>query len=93
MTEYGWDERDLLREVRKPSGERVLFVYDAFGRRMRKEVLHRKEQGAQRVVEFLWDKNELAAESDSHRGRGSSCTSRERSCRCSRLSKARYSRW
>src|SRR6185503_372749 len=38
-TEYVWDCRDRLREVKLPSGVRVLFAYDAFGRRVRKEVI------------------------------------------------------
>src|SRR6185437_6755790 len=36
-TEYLWDCRDRLREVVLPDGRRVLFTYDAFGRRVRKE--------------------------------------------------------
>jgi RHS repeat-associated protein len=38
-TRYLWDCRDRLREVRLPSGDRVLFTYDAFARRVRKEVI------------------------------------------------------
>jgi RHS repeat-associated protein len=68
VTEYVWDERDRLREVKKPAGERVLFTYDAFGRRVRKDVLPGEEHGTPRGVEFLWDGNELAAERDSRRG-------------------------
>lgn len=68
VTEYVWDERDRLREVKKADGERVLFTYDAFGRRVRKEVLPGVEQAARRVVEFLWDGDELAADLDSRRG-------------------------
>ena len=36
VTEYLWDCRDRLREVRMPDGRRVLYTYDAFGRRVRK---------------------------------------------------------
>jgi RHS repeat-associated protein len=42
VTQYLWDCRDRLREVRLPSGERVLFTYDAFGRRVRKAVVSRE---------------------------------------------------
>ena len=36
-TSYAWDNRDRLREVCLPSGARVRFRYDAFGRRISKE--------------------------------------------------------
>lgn len=68
VTSYVWDERDRLREVKKPDGERVLFTYDAFGRRVRKEVLPGESMAARRVVEFVWDGDELASESDCSRG-------------------------
>lgn len=35
-TEYVWDGRDRLREVRLPDGRRVAYGYDALGRRVRK---------------------------------------------------------
>jgi RHS repeat-associated protein len=38
-TEYDWDCRDRLREVRLPDGQSVRFRYDAFGRRVSKDVL------------------------------------------------------
>ncbi len=38
-TRYLWDCRDRLREVRLPGGGRLLFTYDAFSRRVRKEVI------------------------------------------------------
>ncbi|WP_437652716.1 DUF6531 domain-containing protein [Sorangium sp. So ce1182] len=66
-TEYTWDCRDRLREVKLPSGVRVAFTYDAFGRRVRKEISD--EDGApQRAVEFLWDGDVLAADIDSQHG-------------------------
>ena len=34
LTDYAWDVRDRLREVRQPDGSRVRMVYDAFGRRI-----------------------------------------------------------
>ena len=38
VTLYGWDARDRLREVVLPDGSKVRFWYDAFGRRVKKEV-------------------------------------------------------
>jgi RHS repeat-associated protein len=71
VTEYRWDERDRLREVKKPAGDRVLFTYDAFGRRVRKEVLPGEGYGAPRVVGFLWDRDVLAADVDARHEGGS----------------------
>ncbi|MDC0684514.1 DUF6531 domain-containing protein [Sorangium atrum] len=75
-TEYLWDCRGQLREVRRPDGTRVLFAYDAFSRRIRKEIvppsapnaLESVEAPMPRVVEYLWDGLCLAAELDSERG-------------------------
>ncbi|KYG11085.1 hypothetical protein BE21_08730 [Sorangium cellulosum] len=74
-TEYLWDCRGQLREVRRPDGSRVLFAYDPFGRRVRKEVVPpvsptapASEAPRPRVVEYLWDGICLAAELDSERG-------------------------
>src|SRR5262249_21765389 len=39
ITTYGWDSKDRLREVVLPDGARVRFTYDAFGRRVQKDVL------------------------------------------------------
>jgi RHS repeat-associated protein len=39
VTDYSWDTRDRLREVKLPDGRRVRFTYDAFARRVRKEVI------------------------------------------------------
>jgi RHS repeat-associated protein len=77
VTEYFWDCRDRLRETHLPSGERVLYTYDAFGRRVRKEVVPPdaspgevpSEPPRVRVVEFLWDGNVLAQEVDTEHGR------------------------
>jgi RHS repeat-associated protein len=65
-TEYLWDCRDRLREVRLPGGARVLYTYDAFGRRVRKETISGDHV---RVVQFLWDGNALAQEIDTERGK------------------------
>jgi RHS repeat-associated protein len=66
-TEYGWDSRDRLRRVRLPDGTQLRFTYDAFGRRVRKEV-QGAGQASARVVELVWDGDALAAEHDSERG-------------------------
>jgi YD repeat-containing protein len=76
VTEYLWDCRDRLREVWLPDGRRVLYTYDAFGRRVRKEIvpkvtaadLAKPRPLEVRVVEFLWDGDALAGEIDSKRG-------------------------
>ncbi|XXS85745.1 RHS repeat-associated core domain-containing protein [Sorangium sp. So ce176] len=68
MTRYTWDCRDRLREVRTPDGARVVMTYDAFGRRVRKEVTATTAAGRPRVVEFVWDGDVLAADIDSERG-------------------------
>ncbi|AUX27987.1 MULTISPECIES: PAAR-like domain-containing protein [Sorangium] len=67
-TEYAWDCRDRLREVRRPDGTRVRFSYDAFGRRVRKEVVPAGAETPDRVVEFVWDGDELAADLERTRG-------------------------
>lgn len=73
ITEYQWDCKNQLREVKLPSGERVLFKYDAFGRRTRKTVIapvdpESIEPPRIRVVDFVWDFDEVAMEIDSERG-------------------------
>ncbi|WP_437733571.1 DUF6531 domain-containing protein [Sorangium sp. So ce1335] len=70
VTELLWDCRDRLREVRLPGGTRVLYTYDAHGRRVRKEILPPPADppAAPRVVRYLWDGLALAAEIDSERG-------------------------
>ncbi|WP_437317248.1 PAAR-like domain-containing protein [Sorangium sp. So ce385] len=67
-TEYRWDCRDRLREVRRPDGTRVRFSYDAFGRRVRKEVVPAGAETADRAVEFIWDGDVLAADLERPRG-------------------------
>jgi RHS repeat-associated protein len=78
VVEYQWDCRGRLREARLPDGSRVLFAYDAYGRRMRKEIIppmpkitakgELPKPGPSRVVEYLWDGARLLAEYDSVRG-------------------------
>ena len=38
ITEYTWDVRDRMREARLPDGKRVVYDYDALGRRIGKRV-------------------------------------------------------
>lgn len=78
--EYFWDARDRLREVRFADGRRVIYVYDAYGRRVRKdyyaavdlEGLDLEEADDPtvpvRTVRFLWEGRLLAAEVDSAKG-------------------------
>ncbi|MGK3986473.1 DUF6531 domain-containing protein [Sorangium sp. So ce136] len=77
VTEYLWDCRDRLREVRLPGGERVLYTYDAYGRRVLKEIVPPLPAGEAlaegtirptRTVRYLWEGRVLAAEIDSERG-------------------------
>ena len=73
VTEYVWDCRERLREVRLPSGDVVRYFYDAFGRRTRKVVFPPpKEPSApappSRVTRFLWQGDVLAAELDTECG-------------------------
>jgi RHS repeat-associated protein len=78
-TVYGWDSKDRLREVVTSAGIRVRFTYDAFGRRIRKDVLPSPREASgilqqrtidaqavsQRTILFLWDGDVLCAEQDS----------------------------
>jgi RHS repeat-associated protein len=74
VTEYVWDCRSQLREVGLPSGERVHFLYDAFGRRVRKVIVGAPRAESpftlppMRFVEYVWDHNEVAMIVDSERG-------------------------
>jgi RHS repeat-associated protein len=76
VTTYLWDCRDRMREVRFPDGRRALYTYDAFGRRVRKEIVPAivvadlaKGKGPEvQVTEFLWDGNALAVELSSEHG-------------------------
>ena len=68
LTEYVWDCRDRLREVKLPGGARVVMTYDAFGRRIRKEVVPQAAAERPRSVEFVWDGDALAADIDTERG-------------------------
>jgi RHS repeat-associated protein len=80
VTTYGWDTKDRLREVVMADGARVRFTYDAFGRRVRKDVLPAspapallggpsgatpEARAVKRTVTFLWDGDVLCEEQDS----------------------------
>ncbi|XXT15156.1 RHS repeat-associated core domain-containing protein [Sorangium sp. So ce429] len=72
-TEYVWDCRDRLREVRLPDGDVIRYFYDAFGRRTRKVVFPASERLGEpaplsRVTRFLWQGDVLAAEIDAELG-------------------------
>lgn len=65
-TTYGWDSKGQLREIVKPDGTRVRFVYDAFGRRVRKDVVQGGGELGSKVTvtstEFLWDDDVICEE-------------------------------
>ncbi len=75
VTTYWWDCRDRLREVELPDGTRALYTYDAFGRRVRKDLVPASDEALKiepervRTVSFLWDGDVLAQEIDSERGK------------------------
>ena len=66
-TEYTWDVRDRLREVKLDDGRRVVMTYDALGRRVRKEVIS-AEAPRSRVTVFVWDGDVLGADLEPERG-------------------------
>lgn len=53
---YEWTAPGFLRSVTTPDGVKATYAYDAFGRRVKKEV------STGEVVWFVWDGNTLAAE-------------------------------
>ncbi|MFO0590351.1 MAG: RHS repeat-associated core domain-containing protein [Polyangiaceae bacterium] len=69
VTKYYWDCRDQLREVLLPSGARLRYWYDAFGRRVKKAVFPKEPAiGEMRpadppvVTTFLWDGDVIVME-------------------------------
>ena len=54
--QYLWDCRDRLREVRFGDGRRLLFTYDAFGRRVRKQLVPAERQDVKAMVLLAFDK-------------------------------------
>lgn len=75
-TTYRWDARDKLREVECPDGTLVRMSYDAFGRRVEKEIvpfvpaseIARGARPITRRIEYLWDGPAIAAIYDSELG-------------------------
>jgi RHS repeat-associated protein len=74
VTQYVWDCRDRLREVRLPDGTRARYTYDVHGRRLRKDIVPpavttlEETQAPVRSIRYVWDGTVLAAEIDSERG-------------------------
>ena len=57
---YTWNDRGMLAAVKLPDGDEVRFLYDAFGRRIRKE--HIAPDGARGATTFVWDSESLVHE-------------------------------
>ncbi|APR78517.1 Rhs-family protein [Minicystis rosea] len=55
-TEYLWDCRDRLRETRLSDGRRVLYTYDAFGRRVRKQIVPAERRDIKKMVVLAYEK-------------------------------------
>jgi RHS repeat-associated protein len=55
-TEYLWDCRDRLREARLSDGRRVLYTYDAFGRRVRKQIVPAERRDIKKMVLLAYEK-------------------------------------
>jgi RHS repeat-associated protein len=62
VTEYRWDSRDRLREVKKPDGTLIRYAYDALDRRIRKEVHTDSSGRPSSVVDFVWSGDVVVAE-------------------------------
>ncbi|MGY3942930.1 polymorphic toxin type 46 domain-containing protein [Aeromonas tecta] len=60
VTRYEYDCQHQLIGAELPDGRRARYDYDAFGRRIRKTVI---EGSDEQVTEFLWQANNLIAES------------------------------
>jgi RHS repeat-associated protein len=60
VTTYGWDCRDRLRDVLLPDGRRVLYTYDAFGRRVRKEIISAERRDYPAMVKLALAKGKKA---------------------------------
>jgi RHS repeat-associated protein len=61
---YGWNGAGLLDQVDAPSGSRIVFSYDAFGRRVEKRILERDGLAwrTARRTRFVWDGQALVHE-------------------------------
>ncbi|MFF3879111.1 RHS repeat-associated core domain-containing protein, partial [Streptomyces sp. NPDC001978] len=60
---YSWNEDDQLREVITPDGRRWRYLYDAFGRRIAKQLLD-DDGTVLSSTNFTWDGTELAEQHD-----------------------------
>ncbi|MDM5140240.1 DUF6531 domain-containing protein [Aeromonas bestiarum] len=63
VTRYHYDCQHQLVRAELPDGTTARYDYDAFGRRIRKTVCGHKELSGEQVTEFLWQANNLIAES------------------------------
>lgn len=68
VTRYHYDCQHQLIRVELPGGSIARYDYDAFGRRIRKTLVGQNEQQGDQVSEFLWQANNLIAESCSEGG-------------------------
>lgn len=71
-TRYRWNAAGTLREVALPDGQVVRFAYDAFARRLSKQVLRPTEGEALRIereVQWHWDGAHPVTEISSDEGR------------------------
>jgi RHS repeat-associated protein len=77
-TKYQWDARQQLRRIHKEDGTVLTFYYDAYGRRVRKEVTppttfplatnSSAPTASAYTVDFWWDGARLVWENDSRNG-------------------------
>lgn len=64
---FAWNGHGLLREVTRPDGSKVAFAYDAFARRVRKQLLA-VDGSLERETRFVWDGATVVHEIDSRDG-------------------------
>ena len=67
VTEYSWDVRDRMREARLPDGKRVVYDYDALGRRIGKRVFEGDSPTPARSMAYTWSGPILVSERSSDR--------------------------
>ncbi|MBK8258048.1 MAG: RHS repeat protein [Polyangiaceae bacterium] len=59
-TVYAWDSRGQLREVTLPNGERIVYAYDAFGRRIKKVFFSAIHSDLPKLVSLTLEKGKAA---------------------------------
>ncbi|MGH9059576.1 MAG: RHS repeat domain-containing protein, partial [Acidimicrobiales bacterium] len=59
-TQLGWDADNRLRWAKTPDGRTWRYSYDAFGRRIRKELLGADGASVAQRTDFVWDGDDLA---------------------------------